>query len=104
LNHFASSEFWSHYRQAPEPIRELADQNFLLLKANPGTRQSGLKRLAPFGRHASASITAPLARIIRMESFGIGSALMEHTTRLPDSGIPPINALKSPVLFPGVAP
>ena len=35
MNHLASPEFWFHYRQQPEKIRELSDKNFQLLKANP---------------------------------------------------------------------
>ena len=34
LKHFASPEFWFHYRQLPENIRDLADKNFALLKAD----------------------------------------------------------------------
>jgi len=35
LRHFASSRFWSLYRDLPDEIRQLADKNFALLKANP---------------------------------------------------------------------
>jgi hypothetical protein len=35
LNHFADPDFWFHYRQLPDDIRELADKNFALLKADP---------------------------------------------------------------------
>lgn len=34
MNHFASPDFWFHYRQLPPEIRDLADKNFELLKQN----------------------------------------------------------------------
>jgi hypothetical protein len=35
VNHFATPEFWFHYRRLPLEIRELADKNFQLLRADP---------------------------------------------------------------------
>ena len=35
MKHFASQRFWRHYRQLPTEVRELADKNFKLLKADP---------------------------------------------------------------------
>lgn len=35
MNHFASPQFWRHYRQLPPAVRALADKNFQLLKADP---------------------------------------------------------------------
>jgi hypothetical protein len=35
LKHFATPGFWSHYRQLPPEVRELADKNFQLLKTDP---------------------------------------------------------------------
>jgi hypothetical protein len=34
VKHFASPDFWAHYRSLPEPIQKLADKNFELLKSN----------------------------------------------------------------------
>lgn len=34
MNHFASPEFWSCYEALPTYVRELADKNFALLKAD----------------------------------------------------------------------
>lgn len=45
MRHFASPEFWLHYRQLPEAIRELADKNFELLKANPRHSSIRLKKV-----------------------------------------------------------
>jgi len=44
LKHFASPEFWFHYRQLPEKVRDLADKNFALLKPTLVTPRSDLKR------------------------------------------------------------
>jgi hypothetical protein len=35
VRHFASPDFWAAYRNLPEPIRNLADKNFALLKSEP---------------------------------------------------------------------
>lgn len=35
MNHFATPEFWNHYRRLPDPVRDLADKNFKLLRADP---------------------------------------------------------------------
>lgn len=34
MKHFALPRFWHHYHQLPQEIRELADKNYALLKAN----------------------------------------------------------------------
>jgi hypothetical protein len=34
VNHFATPAFWYHYRRLPQEIRNLADKNFELLKAD----------------------------------------------------------------------
>lgn len=35
VKHFASPQFWTLYHQLPPEIRELADKNYELLKADP---------------------------------------------------------------------
>jgi hypothetical protein len=35
MNHFATSEFWHHYRRLPPEVQRLADKNFDLLKQDP---------------------------------------------------------------------
>jgi len=35
LNHYADPDFWEAYHRLPDAIRELADKNFALLKADP---------------------------------------------------------------------
>ena len=34
MRHFASPQFWRLYRQLPPEVRDLADKNFQLLKAD----------------------------------------------------------------------
>ena len=35
MNHRATAGFWRRYHRLPQEIRQLADKNFELLKANP---------------------------------------------------------------------
>src|SRR5438132_9026426 len=48
LNHFTAPEFWFHYRQLPPEIRDLADKNFQLLKADPRHSSLRLKKVGIF--------------------------------------------------------
>ena len=48
MKHFASPEFWFHYRLLPEAIRNLADKNFALLKENPRHPSLRLKKVGAF--------------------------------------------------------
>ena len=34
MNHLTLPRYWRHYRQLPDEVRELADKNFALLKAD----------------------------------------------------------------------
>jgi hypothetical protein len=34
VNHFATPEFWYHYRRLPHEVRDLADKNFAILQAD----------------------------------------------------------------------
>jgi hypothetical protein len=45
LKHLASPRFWKAYRSLPKPVRELADKNFALLKANPRHPALRLKKI-----------------------------------------------------------
>jgi hypothetical protein len=53
LNHFATPEYWFHYRRLPPELRELADAKFQMLKSDP--RHPSL-RLKKIGRFWSARI------------------------------------------------
>ena len=48
MNHFASPDFWFHYRQLPPEIRDLADKNFELLKQNLRHPSLRLKKVGFF--------------------------------------------------------
>ena len=45
MKHFASPEFWFHHRRLPEAVRDLANKNFELLKANPRHPSLRLKKV-----------------------------------------------------------
>jgi len=46
LKHFASSRFWALYESLPSEIREIADKNYRLLKADPRHPSLHFKRIA----------------------------------------------------------
>ncbi len=48
MNHFATPDFWAHYRQLPPEIRNLADKNFALLKQDPHHSSIRLKKIGEF--------------------------------------------------------
>ncbi len=35
MSHYATPEFWFHYRQLPEDVQRTADKNYQLLADNP---------------------------------------------------------------------
>lgn len=48
MNHFATPEFWFHYRQLPDEIRTLADKNFEMLRINLRHPSLRLKKIGFF--------------------------------------------------------
>jgi hypothetical protein len=48
VNHFASPEFWFHYRHLPAEVRDLADKNFALLRENPRHASLRLRKIGSF--------------------------------------------------------
>ncbi len=48
VNHFATPEFWYHYRQLPDEVRDLADKNFALLQHDPQHPSLRLKKVGAF--------------------------------------------------------
>jgi hypothetical protein len=59
VNHFATPEFWFHYRRLPAEIQDLADKNFRLLLADPKHpslhfKKIGLLWSARVGQHYRA--------------------------------------------------
>ena len=53
MRHFASPAFWTAYKNLPEPVRELADKNFDLLKRDPRHPSLHFKQV---GRFRSARV------------------------------------------------
>jgi len=45
LRHFASAKFWSLYSALPAPVRNLADKNYELLRADPRHPSLHFKRI-----------------------------------------------------------
>ena len=45
MKHFATSQFWFHYRRLPNEVRKLADKNFILLRDNPAHSSIRLKKV-----------------------------------------------------------
>ena len=48
MKHFASPDFWACYDQLPAAVRELADKNFELLKADPRHRSLKFKKIGKY--------------------------------------------------------
>ena len=48
MNHYASPEFWFHYRKLPPGTQQLADKNFALIKENPHHPSVRLKKVGRF--------------------------------------------------------
>lgn len=48
MSHHASPAFWDCYHALPEPIRELADKNFALLKADSSYPSLHFKKVGRF--------------------------------------------------------
>ena len=55
MRHFASSKFWSAYQALPRQIRNLADENYELMKGNPRHPSLQLKKV---GRYWSVRVGA----------------------------------------------
>jgi hypothetical protein len=48
LNHFATPNFWFHYRGLPDEVRDLADKNFQLMRIDPRHPSLRLKKVGAF--------------------------------------------------------
>ena len=48
MSHFATPEFWFHYRQLPIDIRQLADKNFAILRNDSKHPSLRLKKVGNF--------------------------------------------------------
>jgi hypothetical protein len=68
VTHFASPEFWFHYRQLPDAVRDLADKNFALLRADP---HHPSLRLRPVGAFWSARVGLHYRALARNRDDGL---------------------------------
>jgi hypothetical protein len=48
LKHFATPQFWACHERLPDPIRQLADKNFELLKSNPRHPSLHFKKIGKY--------------------------------------------------------
>ncbi|MEW6777933.1 MAG: hypothetical protein AB1405_16660 [Bdellovibrionota bacterium] len=48
MKHFATPDYWACYRTLPEPVQEVADKNFALLKDNPKHPSLHFKKVGRF--------------------------------------------------------
>lgn len=48
MTHFATPEFWIHYRKLPNEIQALADKNFTILKGDPNHPSLRLKKVGVY--------------------------------------------------------
>ncbi len=53
MRHLASRAFWECYEKLPAPVRELADKNYALLKADPQHPSLHFKKV---GRYRSVRV------------------------------------------------
>jgi hypothetical protein len=53
VKHFASPSFWTAYGNLPETVRDLADKNYVLLKADPSHPSLQFKKV---GRYCSVRV------------------------------------------------
>jgi hypothetical protein len=74
LNHFTNPDFWFRYRRLPLEIRELADKNFELLKADPRHPSLRLKKIGVLWPCVLADVIAPWRRSATRGWFGSGLA------------------------------
>ena len=62
VKHFATSDFWYHYRQLPEDMCAVADKNFELLRHDPRHPSLHLKKVGAFWSARVGSRYRALAR------------------------------------------
>ncbi len=66
MRHFASPDFWAAYDKLPSAVRDLADKNFALLKADPKHPSLHFKKV---GRFWSARVGL-YHRVLAVEADG----------------------------------
>ena len=68
MSHFASPEFWYHYRRLPAEVRAMADAGFTRMKADP--QHPGV-RLKKVGRYWTARIGLNYRAVARERAEGL---------------------------------
>lgn len=68
MKHLATPEFWFHYRNLPEAVRQLADKNFELLKSDPHHPSLRLKKV---GGYYSARVGIHYRALAKSSSEGL---------------------------------
>lgn len=48
MTHFATPEFWFHYRQLPAEVQQLANKNFAILRQDPQHPSIRLKKIGAY--------------------------------------------------------
>ena len=68
MTHFATPDFWFHYRLLPSHIQDLADKNFTILKENPRHPSIRLKKV---GNFCSARVGLSYRAVGKMREEGV---------------------------------
>jgi hypothetical protein len=68
VKHFASLNFWYHYRRLPIEIQKLADKNFEIYKAHPENPNLRFKKVGVFW---SARVGAHYRAVAKVRNEGL---------------------------------
>ena len=82
MRHRASRKFWQFYRQLPEAIRHVADENYVVLKQDPKHPSLRFKKAGRFwfGQCVSGVTTEPSPWRMGLISCGCGSGTTASTS------------------------
>ena len=85
MNHHAAPSFWRSYEELPEPVRELADKQFEILKIDPGideliARRATAREILTAARaHGFRTLADDGARLVRS-----GASSLDELMRVVD--------------------
>lgn len=77
MKHFATPEFWAHYRRLPDEVRQLADKNFALLRQSS---QHPSLRLKKVGIYWSARVGLHYRALAKERTEGLVWFWIGHHT------------------------
>jgi hypothetical protein len=69
MRHFASPQFWQHYKQLPKDVQQLADKSYELLKHNPQHPSLHVKQIGRFWsvrvglRYRAVAVEGPMGLV-----------------------------------------